>query len=139
MRAILLLLLLPALAFAAGGSPNLAELRKTAESGDAAAQFSLGEMYRNGAGVPQDFIEGLKWCRPAAEQGYAPAQYILGRAYRNGTGVRTDFTEELKWCRQAAEQGYAPAQFDLGRAYRDGNHGIPKDMTQAATWFLCCG
>ena len=105
MRAILLLFLLPALAFAAGGSPNLVELRKTAESGDAAAQFSLGEMYRNGTGVPRDLAEGFKWCRKAAEQGYAPAQCEIGIIYHNGNGVPVDEIEALAWIILSAEKG----------------------------------
>ncbi|MBV8244134.1 MAG: SEL1-like repeat protein [Hyphomicrobiales bacterium] len=44
--------------------------RPLAEHGDARAQLSLGGMYYNGQGVPQDYPEAAKWTRKAAEQGY---------------------------------------------------------------------
>ena len=35
------------------------------------AQTNLGNRYRNGEGVPQDYKEAVKWYRLAAEQGIA--------------------------------------------------------------------
>ena len=45
--------------------------RLAAEQGNATAQFYLGVMYTNGAGVPKDDGEAVRWYRLAAEQGYA--------------------------------------------------------------------
>ena len=50
-------------------SQDIEQLRKAAEQGDAATQFSLGQMYSFGRGVPQDSTEAVKWYRQAAEQG----------------------------------------------------------------------
>ena len=36
-----------------------------AEAGDAKAQTTLGWMYKEGKGVPQDYAEALKWTRKA--------------------------------------------------------------------------
>ena len=55
----------------------LKQLRLAAEQGDADAQYNLGVMYDNGAGVPENKAEAVKWYRLAAEQGYASAQYAL--------------------------------------------------------------
>lgn len=41
--------------------------RLAAEQGDADGQFHLSNCYALGNGVPQDFAEGVKWCRLAAE------------------------------------------------------------------------
>ena len=41
-----------------GATPELEEL---AEWGDAKAQFTLGVIYENGEGFPQDYIEAHKW------------------------------------------------------------------------------
>ena len=46
-------------------------VRPLAEQGDALAQYSLGEMYDLGEGVPEDDAEAAKWYRKAAEQGDA--------------------------------------------------------------------
>jgi hypothetical protein len=57
------------------------ETKARAEKGDAVAQFDLGNSFYNGAGVPQDYSEALKWYRKAAEQGYAAGQYNVGMCY----------------------------------------------------------
>ena len=46
----------------------LKEWLPLAEQGDAYAQGSLGMMYANGEGVPQDYTEAKKWFGLAAEQ-----------------------------------------------------------------------
>ena len=56
-----------------GGSRSFQEQFKAAEQGDAEAQTSLGLMYDNGKGVPQDYAEAVKWYRKAAEQGHLAA------------------------------------------------------------------
>ena len=68
----------------------LQEWRPLAKQGHAAAQFSLGVMYGNGEGVPQDYTEAVNWHRRAAEQGQAFSQYSLGWIYQRGEGVPQD-------------------------------------------------
>ncbi len=45
--------------------------RLAANQGDPEAQISLGFMYAEGQGVPQDDAEAVRWYRKAAEQGHA--------------------------------------------------------------------
>jgi TPR repeat protein len=52
-----------------------------AEQGHAGAQYNLGVMYKNGRGIPQDYMQAAAWYRKAAEQGIANAQYNLGGMY----------------------------------------------------------
>ena len=58
-----------------------------AEQGDVKSQYTLGVMYMEGQGAPQDYAEALKWFRLAAMQGHADAQHNLGYMYDNGLGV----------------------------------------------------
>ena len=37
------------------------ETKLLAEQGDASAQLLLGNMYRNGFGVPENYAEAVKW------------------------------------------------------------------------------
>jgi hypothetical protein len=59
-------------------------LRPLAEQRDPRAETTLGVMYDEGHGVPQDDAQALKWYRLAAEQGYAHAQFNLGVMYARG-------------------------------------------------------
>ena len=83
----------------------LREWRPLAEQGHADAQYSLGAMYGNGHGIPQDDKATVKWFRKAAEQGHTKAQFNLGAMYGNGQGVPQDDEAAVKWYRRAAEQG----------------------------------
>ena len=85
-------------------------LKAAAEQGDAWAQLSLGYMYADGEGVPQNDTEAVRWYRMAAEQGNAWAQTILGFMYATGEGVSENDAEAVRWYRMAAEQGNAWAQ-----------------------------
>jgi TPR repeat protein len=112
---------------------HLSSVRARAEQEDAEAQYFLGILYYNGAGVPQDYTEARRWLQMAAEQGYAEAQFLLGVLYYNGAGVPEDYTEARCWYQMAAEQGHAKAQYNLGGLYYNGA-GVPQDYTEAGRW-----
>jgi uncharacterized protein len=46
----------------------LSLMRPLAEQGNADAQHSLGVMYNDGQGVPQDYAAAVSWYRKAAER-----------------------------------------------------------------------
>ena len=108
--------------------------RAGAGHGDAHAQSGLGNMYRSGRGVPQDFAEALRWYRKAASQGDADAQYSLANMYRKGQGMPRDYAEALRWYREAADKGDANAQYALGFMYCKGD-GVPQDYGAGVFWF----
>lgn len=115
-------------------SSGFTSAARAAERGDADAQFSLGVMYHNGQGVPQDYMQAVSWYRKAAEQGHADGQYILALMYSEGEGVPQDYKQAVSWYRKAAEQGDARAQYNLGLIYSNGE-GVPQDYVQAHKWF----
>ena len=75
----------------------LQEWTPLAKQGNASAQYNLGQMYRDGEGVPKNDKTAVKWYALAAEQGVADAQYSLGQMYANGDGVPENDTEAVKW------------------------------------------
>jgi TPR repeat protein len=76
-----------------------------AELGDAEAQFNLGVMYDEGAGIDQDLVKAASWYRKAADQGFLDAQTNLGMMYYEGQGIPRDHAEAAKWFKRAASQG----------------------------------
>lgn len=105
-----------------------------AKQGDANAQYSLGNMYRKGQGVRQDYAESVRWFREAAAQGDAKAQSGLAHMYDTGKGVSQDHAEALRWGRKAADGGDAKAQSHLASMYYYGQ-GVPQDYTEAVHWY----
>tara|TARA_B110000467_G_C17974099_1_gene291720 strand:+ start:100 stop:438 length:339 start_codon:yes stop_codon:yes gene_type:complete len=64
------LLLMPSLAFGADEpSQEFLDTLASAEQGDVNAQFSLGVMYENGRGVPQNNVRAYVWWSVSAAQG----------------------------------------------------------------------
>ena len=78
---------------------------KTAEQGDVSAQYNLGNIYRRGDGVPEDYAAAVRWYRAAADRGQAVSQAILGVMYANGLGVPGDVVRAYMWLSLAAGQG----------------------------------
>ena len=112
----------------------LAEFRKLAEQGVPLAQFSLGQMHAEGAGVSRDFGEATKWYTLAARSGLAQAQYNLGVAHYTGIGVRRDYLQAARWYEIAARQGDARSQNNLGYLYESGK-GVKQDLATSVDWY----
>ena len=113
---------------------GLPEIRAKAAKGDIPAECVLGRKYGVGDGVPQDYVESVKWYRQAADQGDAQAQDALGALYDSGNGVAQDYVEAVKWYRKAANKGDPIAQYNLGACYYSGQ-GAPQDYAEGVDWF----
>jgi TPR repeat protein len=91
-----------------------------AELGDAEAQFNLGVLYDEGAGVERNLATATDWYRKAATQGFIDAQTNLGIMYYHGLGVDRDHELAAHWFRLAADQGDAEARDYLQRIQNAG-------------------
>ena len=116
-------------------SLNIDDLRARARTGDADADFALGNIYRDGVMVKQDKIEALKWFEKAAEQGNVGAQFMVGLNYWVGLDVKMDEAKGMMWFRKAADQGEPGAFHYLGAAYYLGK-GVKQDYVQCYKWTL---
>jgi TPR repeat protein len=88
------------------------EFKASAEQGNAAAQYNLGQMHYKGKGVTQSYPEAAKWFRRAANQGDAAAQFNLGEMCFEGKGMKRDVVQAYMWLNLAAEQGDLIAKED---------------------------
>ncbi|TGV06746.1 sel1 repeat family protein [Alcaligenaceae bacterium 429] len=78
---------------------------KAAEQGLAQAQFSLGVMYDQGRGVPQNDAKAFEWYEKAAQQGDVDAQLSLGVMYMIGQGVAQNKATAKELFKQACDNG----------------------------------
>lgn len=82
---------------------------KAADLGQPAAQVKMGDAYRLGFGVLQDYKIALSWYIKSAAQEYEQAYLILGMMYKNGLGVAVDHEkakEYLEKCSPNAVKSY---------------------------------
>ncbi|KAF9082000.1 hypothetical protein BGX23_000203 [Mortierella sp. AD031] len=120
--------------YVASVAKDLIQTILSATSGDKEAQYTLGDMYKNGEGVHQDSQAAMDWYVKAADQGHVSAQLSIGILYGHGQGVPQDYTQAMAWYRKAADQGDADAQYSIGTMYYNGQ-GVPLDFFQAMEWY----
>lgn len=116
-------------------STELARLERSAQQGNADAQWGLAVKHHRGVGAAQDTAKAFRWFSEAAERGHAGAQTILGTAYYGQTplGVPVDHAKAALWFTRAAERGSAIAQHFLATLHHNG-HGVPRDKVMAHAW-----
>lgn|SRR5574340_365707 len=110
-------------------------LTKSAENGDAEAQFALGKALETGLGVSRNVEEAAQWYRRAAEQGHAAAQFHLGAMHGRGEGVERNYPEAVRLYKKAAEGGYRDAFYPVAYAYENGI-GVEKSLDEALRWYV---
>ncbi|MBA84221.1 SEL1-like repeat protein [Thalassobius sp. S69A] len=101
-----------------------------ADQGHLEAQTSLGVLYQNGQGVPQDLERARALYEGPADAGLARAQNNLGLLYVRGDGVEQDYEHAAQLFQLAAEQGLHTAMTNLGVMYENG-FGVERDETRA--------
>ena len=99
--------------------------RKSAESGNPVAQYTLGSILLN-----RGDVSAVKWIRTAAEQGYPEAQFQMGNIHYLGTVGKPSPETALQYYRMAAENGSPKAQNQLGLMYLNGE-GTKKSDEEA--------
>lgn len=114
--------------------PQLAELLRVAEAGDADAQVRVGDRYLVGQGVAQDYRVALEWYQRAADQDHPMALCRIGTIHDLGRGVPRDMSEALRWYRRAAEAGDAEAAFNMATTFDQGR-GVTANPKEAIGWY----
>ncbi len=96
-------------------APDAAELRKLADKGDAAAQFSLATLIFSGGAKMGKLEEAASLLEKSADAGHVPAQLAFARFLLSDTPGRKPDPERAKFVvQQAAESGSALAQTAYG-------------------------
>ena len=112
---------------------QIQQLMISAAGGNAADQYTLGNLYFNGQFLQPEPQIAVYWWQRAATQGYALAQSSLGYAYFVGIGISQNYKEAVYWRTKAAEQGEPNAQTALGSMYLSGQ-GVQKNPKKAVYW-----
>lgn len=109
---------------------DIPELKRRAEQGDQQAELALGMRYRDGAGVPRDYAEAVKWYRRCADKGSAAGMDNVGFMYLMGWGVPQDSTIAAAYFKAGAALDDAQALFNLGKCYFSGR-GVEQGYSRA--------
>ncbi|MEO8751484.1 MAG: tetratricopeptide repeat protein [Casimicrobiaceae bacterium] len=107
--------------------------REGAALGDPRPMAVIGNMYREGLGVPVDRKQAAQWYERAAAGGSRSAQYSLADMLESADGIPRDVARAAKLYEQSARQGFPDAQFALGISYEFGQ-GVPRNRRTATYW-----
>jgi hypothetical protein len=106
-----------------------------AESGNAEAQFSVGEAYERGdSAVPIDLTNAFRWFDRAARQNHPQAQFRVAYMLYRGEGTEANSRKAFELMEKLAARGFIRAQYYLGLMYETGA-GSAKDAGQAQAWY----
>jgi len=104
----------------------IGEWQPLADSGDADAQFNLGQAYKLGRGVPQDMDRARSLFQNAADQGHLQAEANYGlMLFQEGNRE-----EAMPYIIRAADRGEPRAQYIYGTAMFNGDL-TPRDWVRA--------
>lgn len=104
----------------------IAQWRPLAQSGDADAQFNMGQAYKLGRGVQSDMSTAIDWYRKAAAQGHTRAEDNLGLLiFQQG-----DRAGAMPYLQKAATRGEPRAQYIVGTSLFNGDL-VGKDWVRA--------
>ena len=116
-------------------------LRKSADSGNAAASCYLGVMYRDGKGLDKNTGKSCKWFLKAAEGGHSDAWLATSLCYMTENGLGKNDREAFRWAKKAATGESGMELNDrrilaslLGNRFFTGE-GTPVDYAKAAKWY----
>jgi len=126
----------------------MATLLPLADSGHAAAQYIVGQMYRSGNEVEASRELSLQYWKAAADQGHPDAALqlffllspstsdprVAGSSEKDATGAEHYINIALHGFKKLAEAGDAAGMGNLGFLFQFG-FGVPVDNAEAIRWY----
>jgi hypothetical protein len=110
---------------------------KAAEQGSLRAEAHVGDLYREGLGVSQDYKTALSWYLKASpDPRLTMAPYWIGHIYeRGGFGVERDYVQAMHWYQIAANNGEPYGDSAIAEMYTNGR-GVEQNYSEAMQWYL---
>lgn len=118
-------------------------LRRSADSGNAAAYYYLGLIHLKSKGKEESGKNACNCFVKSAESGYPKAYLKSAGCYLTGTGVEQDFKSAFEWGKKAADTADEIRMDDkdrlflallMGGMYANGK-GTLQDFSEAAKWY----
>ena len=109
-------------------------LERAAAAGDIYAVHSLGNLYYEGRGVPQDLAKARSLFETSARMGHTFSMNTLGRMYQRGEAVATDLGMTRRYWSESAARGDLYGVNNMGFVYLEGIDG-EKDTSKAIEYF----
>ena len=107
---------------------------QAANMGNSHGMNGLGDLYKLGQGVDEDFRQAREWYLKAADLGNADAMINIGVLYENGNFGAQDYRQDREWYQKAINLGNTEAMIKVGYNFANGV-GASQDYHQAREWY----
>lgn len=108
-------------------------LRKSAELGNAEAQYNLGYFLQNGVGIEKNEKEAFEWYKKSSENGFNDGHYAMMMAYGNGIGTEINSEKGFEYSVKCANNNDATCMWNVVNCYIQGL-GVTKDNNKMLEW-----
>lgn len=118
-------------------STALKKYKSAAGKKDPIAQRKIGNMFKDGLGVAQNYDEAMRWYELSAKQGNVDAQFNLGAMHEGFENPK----EAARWYQMAAKKEDIESQLKLGEFYFSGATGqlddyhVKQNFSEALKWY----
>ncbi|MNK30402.1 putative beta-lactamase HcpC precursor [compost metagenome] len=110
-------------------------LKKSAELGNAEAQYNYGNFLQNGtAGIKND-KEAVDWYKKSSDNGFNDGHYAMMMAYGNGQGIEQSSEKAFEYALKCANNNDATCMWNVVNCYLTGN-GVNADISKFKEWIL---
>lgn len=108
-------------------------VRKSAELGNAEAQYNLGYFLQNGVGITKNEKEAFEWYKKSSENGFNDGHYAMMMAYGNGIGTEIKSEKAFEYALKCASNNDATCMWNIVNCYKQGL-GVTKDTNKMLEW-----
>ena len=110
-------------------------LKKSAELGDAEAQYNLGYFLQNGTAGVKNEQEAVEWYKKSSDKGFNDGHYAMMMAYGNGQGVEQNSEKAFEYALKCANNDDSTCMWNVVNCYLTGN-GVKTDVSKFKEWIV---
>jgi uncharacterized protein len=107
--------------------------KRSLNRGYEGACINLGNLYRFGKEVPQNFKEATKYYIKGVAQNDNECKTLLAYMYYKGLGIQQDYEKSFLLYKESAEMGNESSMYFLGICYKNG-YGTAANKVLANEW-----
>ena len=110
-------------------------LKRSAELGNAEAQYNLGYFLQNGIEGVKNEKEAVEWYKKSSENGFNDGHYAMMMAYGNGIGIEQNSEKAFEYALKCAKNDDATCMWNIVNCYLTGN-GVKQDKAKFQEWLV---
>jgi len=110
-------------------------LKKSAELGNAEAQYNYGYFLQSGTAGVKNEQEAVEWYSKSSDNGFNDGHYAMMMAYGNGHGIEQNSEKAFAYALKCANNDDATCMWNVVNCYLTGN-GVKADISKFKEWVI---